>query len=167
MSPGRVLYRLRQTANAVGSGPGREERQLVARFLSPAEQRLFYEMNRLGQRHGLNVCRALLAEGCQERNLLKVALLHDVAKGRVSLWQRGINVILETWAPGLLERWAQGNAPGWRRSLGIIVHHAQQGAELVAAAGASPRVVSLIRLHHASDVNDPALQLFQAADGRN
>ena len=122
---------------------------------------LFDSMERRDQRHCLDVYRRLSESGCGDADLLAAALLHDAGKGRlvgsrVRLWHRAAYVLLEAASPGRLELAGGG--------LGVLHRHAEVGAELAAATGASPGVVDFIREHERRDGRDERLQQLRAAD---
>jgi hypothetical protein len=125
--------------------------------------------------------------GCEDRNVLQAALLHDSGKydpdtGRyVSIPYRVAVVLLVATAPGrrLMRRLEDGGAQatgevvarrmGWRYPFYLHRHHARLGAEKAAAHGASPEVVSLVAGHHDHDRarHDMAVAALQAADGES
>jgi hypothetical protein len=162
----RAAYRSRQFLAALRARVAEEERAEVATVLTLAEQRLFYSMELRDQRHALNVFRALKSGEQRDPSLLAAALLHDVGKGPVRLWQRVAFVLLKAVSPRLLRRLASDDGGDWRRALARSLHHAERGAALAEAAGSTAETVRLIRLHRtpAGD-DDHALALLQAADG--
>ncbi len=137
---------------------------MVEVLLTPAQRGLFYGMASVGQRHCLNVYQTLKARRCEDIDLLRAALLHDVGKQGVGLWHRVAFVILGRICPRLLERLAAGRPGGWRHGFYANIHHAQHGAALVEGSGASPATVALIRTHQDKGSSDPRLLIFQQAD---
>ena len=164
MGIAHAAYRMRQFLGSLRPRVSAEERVEFASLLTAAEQRLFDSMTLRDQRHGLDVYCTLRRQGHQDRSLLTAALLHDVGKGRISLWQRVAYVLLTAVAPVLLRRLAAEEGAGWRQALWRCVHHAERGAEMAAAAGSSPEVVRLIRLQESDDSGDSRLRLLRAAD---
>lgn len=138
----------------------------MAALLPEPARALFASMTIGDQRHCLNVCAALQARGCVDRDLLAAALLHDVGKGggRVRFWMRPTVVLLRAAAPGLLRWLASSSTSRWRRPFYAAWHHAAIGADLAAAAGLSERAVLFIRTHH--DAHGPAAALH-AVDDQN
>ncbi len=160
----RAAYRTRQFVGSLRPRVPAEERAELASLLSAGEQRLFESMTLRDQRHGLDVYRTLRRQGHQDAALLTAALLHDVGKGRISLWHRVAYVLLGAGAPALLDRLAAEEGAGWRQALWRCVHHPERGAEMAAAAGSAPEVVRLIRLQESDEGVDSRLQLLRAAD---
>ncbi|GLV57869.1 hypothetical protein KDH_47040 [Dictyobacter sp. S3.2.2.5] len=163
-----IHYRLRQVRQQLGF-----ERPLstsdyieVERWLPTSAHALFRSMTVADQQHSLRVCRGLQERGCQERDMLAAALLHDVGKaeGRVPFWTRPTIVLGKRLLPELLRRSVvppgqieHDRVPRWRRSLSYAWHHAEVGALLAAAAGLSERAVLYIRTHH--QPHGPAAEL--------
>lgn len=164
MGIARAAYRVRQFVGSLRPRVSAEERAEFASLLSAAEQRLFESMTLRDQRHGLDVYCTLRRQGQQDPVLLTAALLHDVGKGRISLWHRVAYVLLRAAAPVLLDRLAAEEGAGWRQALWRCLHHPERGAEMAAAAGSTPEVVRLIRLQESADSGDSRLRLLRAAD---
>jgi hypothetical protein len=164
MGVARAAYRIGQFLGSLRPRVSAGERAELAPLLSAAEQRLFDSMTLRDQRHGLDVCQTLTRQGQHDPALLAAALLHDVGKGRISLWQRVAYVLLRAAAPALLARLAADEGAAWRQALWRCLHHPERGAEMAAAAGSAPEVVRLIRLQESDDSGDSRLRLLRAAD---
>jgi hypothetical protein len=169
----RAAYRVRQFLHALFAPWVTEDLQEVRRALTPAQWALFLRMPAPDRRHGLAVFRALRAQGVACPDLLVAALLHDVGKAEAApaLWLRVLTVLLERFAPRLLERWAQEEGSRWQRALWLYRQHAVLGARQAAAAGCSSLTVALIRRHHEpggemTGEEEHLLALLQEADGR-
>ena len=144
------------------------DRAYTEKHLSSALLACFERMSPAEQHHGIEVCKALEAQGYRDSDLLAAALLHDVGKSVAPprLWERVVVVLGEHFFPTWAERWAQGEPQGWRRSFVVRHMHPQWGADIVRQAGASPKAVALIRRHHerAAAEDDVLLRALQAID---
>jgi hypothetical protein len=153
-------YRLGQVCQQLGFALAlsAQERQEVARYLSPAALRLFESMTPADQRHALRVFQRLQTRGSTDEDILTAALLHDVGKAgdRVPFWTRPAVVIGKRWAPRLLAHLTiypveHTGLPRWRRALSYAWWHAEVGADLADGAGLNARIVHYIRMHHRPD----------------
>jgi hypothetical protein len=153
-----VCYRVGQFLRALTAGVPEEEAEQAMRILTPEARRLFRRQVVQDQRHALAVYRLLRRSGHADPRLLAAALLHDVGKAdaRLPAWQRAVIVLLDRFAPRILDRLGQGEPQGrpfslperWRRPFVIHARHPQVGARWARQVGCSPLTVALIRRHH-------------------
>ena len=121
-----------------------EERAELARWLTPAQHRLFAEMHRADQRHGLDVVTLLRLGGHDDPELLLAGLFHDAAKGpTVRARHRVAWSLMERHGPPLERLFAR--LPEFAAAFERLRHHAERSAELALAAGCSQRTADLIR----------------------
>ncbi|HEX6139608.1 MAG TPA: hypothetical protein VF013_03990 [Candidatus Limnocylindria bacterium] len=139
------MHRVEQFWGHLTARVSADDTALARALLPPAAWPLFEHMPVADRRHGLDVVARLLASGWDDRDLLAAALLHDCAKGRrMRLWHRVGGVLLEAFAPRLLERLASPDASSWRHPFHLYLHHAAMSAELAVAAGCTPRTAAFI-----------------------
>jgi hypothetical protein len=140
------VHRVEQFFGHLTARVGADEALRAQRVLPAGAWSLFAAMPTADRRHGLDVMERLLAAGRDDPDLLVAALLHDCAKGqRLRLWNRVAGVLLEAFAPRLLDRLASTAAGSWRHPFHLYLHHAALSADAAAAAGCSPRAVAFIR----------------------
>ncbi len=144
-----AAMRLRQGARALTAWIHPVDGALAASVLTPALLGLFYRLRRSEQLHSLRVLRTLYAAGETDPDLMVAALLHDVGKtvGPFSLPERVLVVLVRKCAPALYRRWGKSEPHGWKRPFAISLRHPEWSAQMVAAAGGSPRAVELCRRH--------------------
>jgi putative nucleotidyltransferase with HDIG domain len=145
-----LFYRVRQFWQAVTVTPAIEDMEMARQALSEQEMALFLNQQTSEQVHSLKVFIKMCEHGEQSPELLSAALLHDVGKSRYTLriWERAVVVIGSALAPGHSESWGWSEPRGWKRPFAIAGQHAEWGAKMAEAAGASPLTVELIRRHH-------------------
>lgn len=153
-------YRVYQVWRSLAARPLDDaDRAILSEYLPEGGRAIFATMSRNDQRHSLTVYRALRERGCDDRDMLAAALLHDSGKGggRVPFVVRPAFVLLKRFAPGALAWLARAERPWFRRPFYYAWRHAEIGAGLAEAAGLNPRVVLLIGSHHQPD--GPAAEL--------
>ncbi len=163
----RITYRVLQFFRTLRDMVLPVDESYVAARLSSSLLQLFRRMPRADQAHCVAVCRALERRGWTDDDLLTAALLHDVGKSvaPLHLWERVLVVLGEHFIPRRASRWAEGEPRGWKRCFVTRAKHPAWGADLAAEAGATERVVQLIRQHHSPSTDDPMLLALQEADG--
>ena len=125
---------------------------------------LFESMPERDQRHCLDVYETLRASGCDDREVLAAALIHDAGKGsltgaRVRLWHRVAYVLLENAPPPLMRA-----AAGQNRGIDVLQKHGDKGVELAQEFGASPEIVWLLAEMESEGALDERVAMLKAAD---
>ena len=160
----RPVYRTRQLIGALNPSIGRSERSEAEQLLGPRLWALFESMSKRDQRHCLDVYRTLKEQAHTDPDLLIAALLHDSGKAalagvKVKLWHRVAYVLLAAGAPWALRRLARG-----RSGLAALDQHAERGALVAEALGASRAVVELIHTHEDVGPVDERQRLLRIVD---
>ena len=150
-------------------------RETITAVLTPEETALFNQFSLSDQQHSYQVWRTLQAIGQTHPDLLAAALLHDVGKTRapLSIWQRSLIVLAQTFVPGKTAVWGQGDVESWQRPFVVKLQHPAWGAEMAQTAGSRPLTIELIRRHQDALPETPVteadhlLRLLQWADDQN
>ena len=144
-----------------------EEARAVEALLGPAELRCFRALQGREQRHAVDVMQHLRTHGAPSDDLLVAALLHNVGKGPLHLYERVAYTLLAMFTPRLLHRVARPDGRGFRLAMAAQRDHPARGVELLGAIGVRPRVLELVRGHHdASPRGDAELAALIEADLR-
>lgn len=145
----QIIYRARQTWNAITAITEKDDINQVRKILSPDLMSLFLSLQPGEQAHSYWVYNQLRQSGETNNDLLVAALLHDVGKSLhpLRLWERIVIVLGKTFSPRGVKAWGQGEPQGLLRSFVISEKHPDWGADMAAQAGASPLTVSIIRRH--------------------
>ncbi len=165
--PARLAYRVRQFRLAFFGSWSPVPDEVLSPHLSPDQIAVFRRMTPSEQAHSLAVLRRLKEQGHTNPDLLAAALLHDAGKSLspLSVFDRVLIVLGKRFAPRLTRRWGEGDPRGLRRPFAVAAHHAEWGADLAAAAGASSRTCDLIRRHQDfPPTEDALLAALQQAD---
>lgn len=145
----RIRYRVWQFWRVLWGKPDSHGLETARGHLSLQLFQLFKKMSHAEQAHALRVLSAVRDRGYNDPALLTAALLHDVGKSRYSLfpWERAWIVLVNAFFPQKAEEWGQGSPAGRRKTFVVAAQHAEWGAEMAAAHGASELAVKLIREH--------------------
>ena len=146
---GRARYRVRQFFRGFRTRLATEEISAVRSLLSDRELSLFVEMDRRDQRHSVDLMFQLdrvEASAPPSSALRRAALLHDVGKGRLTVWTRVLFVLLNAVSVSLSRRIEVEGARGVRGALWRLRYHASLGANPARGprcrrAGVGPRAV--------------------------
>lgn len=158
-----MLHRVRQVREA-SLGPDASDLALAREYLAGDLLTLFGAQEPRDQRHSAATAHWLIERGYDDdHDLLVAALLHDTGKGAQRTRDRVAHVFTG-WIPAGPLAAAGTSRFEMRRALARSRAHSALGAELLAAAGASPRVIELTRLHHRPPERDAMLALLQRAD---
>lgn len=164
----RARYRAGQFRRALRPVLTPADVAVVRDLLGATELALFARMEPADQRHALDLCywlRRTMPPPGPSRALQQAALLHDVGKGRMRVIDRVAFVVLRAVSETFQRRCAAEHGGTARHAQWTLLHHARIGAERLAAAGVSPRVVALTARHlDPPDPDDPEQRWLIAGD---
>ena len=175
----RPAHRARRLVSTLRARPpSSEDLEWVARWLTPRELRLFERMPVVDRSHSIGVARSveanldrigLTVDDPEARWILAAALTHDVGKSVAGLGTYGRVMATLSEAVGgrsMARVWADRR--GMTRRIGLYLQYPTLGADLLAVAGADPRVVAWAAQHHEPEaswtVPTDAGRLLAAAD---
>ena len=75
----------------------------------------------------------------------RAALLRDVGKGRPTIGQAFLALLVARLAPRSLHRWQLRGDNSFLAQVGRLARHREAGGDLLELAGSSPRVVEFVR----------------------
>jgi hypothetical protein len=132
-------------------GPAPADASWADEQLLPAERELWYRMSGPDRRHAAGVARAVERSLGHEapRSVLAAALLHDVGKVESGLrtYGRVVATLSARFAgPEMASAWRTHR--GFTRRVGLYLHHAEIGGDLLELAGSDPLTVAWAREHH-------------------
>lgn len=161
-------YRVGQVTRGFHSTLAPAEVARIRELLSPTELAMFAAMHPRDRRHSFEVMRWLEVTAGSvppSRDLAVAALLHDVGKGPLELWDRVAFVLLMAASPRAVDALAAPRGLACRRALWRLRHHAVLGAARLREAGTSPRVAALVEAHTSEGPSeDPDLARLIEAD---
>lgn len=152
-------------------GPPDAQEAWARTCLLPAEVALWQSMSGADRRHAVGVARRVERALGQEatRVVLAAALLHDVGKVEARLGTYGrVVATLSAKVAGADTAVAWRRQRGFVRRVGLYLHHAQLGGDLLEMAGSDPLTVAWAREHHQPQeswtVPEPLAGALKAAD---
>jgi hypothetical protein len=162
----RAYYRVWQFSQAVRAAVTPDESGLVSSLLSEPEQELFEAMPLVDQRHCLDVFYSLKRRSCDDKAVLKAALLHDAGKsynGRtMRLSERVAVVLLDAVWTRIVVLLASADPNSSRYGFYLHANHERLGAVLLSRAGSEPDVITLVSEHERPVLDRRSLLLHQA-----
>jgi hypothetical protein len=140
------------------------ELALMRSVLNERERALFIAMEPRDRRHSMDMVQWLQARTDPSHDLLAAALLHDVGKGSLRVFDRVAFVLLGRLSGRLRHRLGAQEGARFRQALWRLEQHPRLGQELLTGIS-RPRVVALVGAHLAPDGGaDEELAWLIAAD---
>jgi hypothetical protein len=158
-----ALYRARQFVRGFRSTLTADDLASVHALLTEEERALFFGMLPRDRRHSLDMVHWLRAHAAPSDEVLAAALLHDIGKGQLWVWDRVAFVLLGAAGHELRARVAVEGGGRFRDALWRLEHHARLGADRLGRS--RPRVAWLVA-HHTDRAPPPDhdLALLLVAD---
>lgn len=149
--------KIRRLARSVREDSAHPDDAWAEQYLNPGERLVYRGMDARDREHACRVTQNLLRDFPKASpELIAAALLHDCGKS-----VRRYNIV-ERVLVGLIPQRLSHLLPPIG-AIGIRSAHPELGAQLLARAGARPRVAQLVVRHHAS-VGDPEAALLHHYD---
>lgn len=178
-----MKQRIHQFVRALFGRLDAEDHIFVQSYLSPAEQRLFYDMHEADQYHAFRV--ALTAKElytkleCMDSDtyilLIRCALLHDIGrvKGTADVWGKVLAVLTYRFFPSAISyfiRMKDGHHIGGRIGMALYVYasHPSIGADKLRTIG-DVKEAEIIQYHQKKPAPEDSLVLsiLKQADAQN
>lgn len=156
-----MFYRVRQFIKAVTGKVTSEEIAFVKRYLSHEECQLFFRLKPYEQRHCIDVAYQIMKVLDEDKEMVRLGLLHDIGKIQYPLnpIEKSMIVILDCISHGKIKKYAT------LKMVKCYYLHPQIGYELLKQIGTyEEEFLEIIRKHHESHAGDSKLILLQKAD---
>ena len=162
------LYRVKQFYWSMVSKLNDEDIDFIKSYLETYELQLFHQLPTYDQKHCINVARDVKST-CNQRNLqskdlIKVALLHDIGKiyNSMNPIDKSIMVIMHNITNGKIKAYKN------IKNVNIYYNHGDIGYNLLRKYGYDDRFLFLVKNHHNNSIiNDKELELLKECDDRN
>lgn len=164
----KLIDRSKRFFKALVAKIEKDDFEIIKKLLDEKQQKLFFSMSIIDQRHCLDVTKTLLkSDKNPSIETLKLALLHDIGKqlkpfyllervAVVVLPRKNLKIPIKPLESNLLKK-------AWQ----LKYWHPEYGAELAEKNGLDPKMIELIRYHHSSNTKYKEIELFQWADNLN
>ena len=174
-----MIKRIKQFFNALIAEVRETESELISSYLTEKEEKLFYQMSIVDQRHALDVCyhveNSLKKKGYHDKSpemqlLRRAALLHDVGKraGDISIIDRGMIILMDRFWPGRVQIWALEGRGSFlqnrRHACYVAINHSGLGANMLRQIDCESELIDLVANHHHPEIEDWRVKIIQAAD---
>ena len=162
------LYRVKQFYRSMVSKINDEDIDFLKIYLETYELQLFHQLPTYEQKHCINVARDVKST-CNQRNLqskdlIKVALLHDIGKiySNMNPIDKSIMVIMHKITNGKIESHKK------IKNVNMYYNHGDIGYNLLRKYGYDDRFLFLVKNHHNNNITeDTELDLLKECDDRN
>ncbi|MBE6022899.1 MAG: HD domain-containing protein [Cellulosilyticum sp.] len=156
-----MLYRVKQFIKAVTATVTGEEENWVKGYLSLAEAQLFFRLKVYEQRHCIDVAKILGERTLQDREMIRLGLLHDIGKIKYPLnpIEKSLIVLLDKLTQGRIKKYDQ------LKMVKCYYKHPQLGCELLKSIGAYNHFfLEGIKGHHQKEIKEEKIRLLQEVD---
>ncbi len=162
------LYRVKQFYWSMVSKLNDEDIDFIKSYLETYELQLFHQLPTYDQKHCINVARDVKStcnqRKLQSKNLIKVALLHDIGKiyNSMNPIDKSIMVIMHNITNGKIKAYNK------IKNVNIYYNHGDIGYNLLRKYGYDDRFLFLVKNHHNNNIiEDIELELLKECDDRN
>ena len=162
------LYRVKQFYWSMVSKINDEDIDFLKMYLETYELQLFHQLPTYEQKHCINVARDVKStcnqRNLQLKNLIKVALLHDIGKiySNMNPIDKSIMVIMHNITNGKIRTYKKN------KNVNMYYNHGDIGYNLLRKYGYDDRFLFLVKNHHNNNITeDIELDLLKECDDRN
>jgi len=162
------LYRIKQFYWSMFSKINDEDIDFLKVYLGTCELQLFNQLPNYEQKHCVNVAKDIKAtcnqRNLQYKNLIKVALLHDIGKiyNSMNPIDKSIMVMIHKITNGKVRAYTK------IKNVNMYYNHGYIGYNLLKKYGYNDRFLFLIKNHHNNNIiDDLELDLLRECDDRN
>lgn len=156
-----MFYRVKQFIAAITARITKEDVDFVRTYLSQSERALFFRLKPYEQRHCIEVANKLKKMAHNDREMIRLGLLHDVGKTVYPLnpIEKSIIVVLDHVSKGKIKKYSKC------KMVKCYYEHPQIGYHLMKKQGDYDEAfLNKIKKHHEKDVEDVGVCLLQQAD---
>jgi len=162
------LYRVKQFYRSIFSKINDEDIDFLKINLETYELKLFNQLPNYEQKHCINVARDVkftcIQRKLQVKDLIKVALLHDIGKthNNMNPIDKSIMVVLHNITNGKIKAFKK------IKNVNVYYNHGDIGYNLLKKHGYDDRFLFLVKNHHNTKIiGDIELDLLKECDDRN
>ncbi|HEY8892241.1 MAG TPA: HDIG domain-containing metalloprotein [Clostridium sp.] len=162
------LYRVKQFYRSIVAKINDEDAEFLKTHLQKYELQLFNQLPTYEQKHCVNVARDVKLtcnlRKLQVKDLIKVALLHDIGKiyNSMNPIDKSIMVILNKMTKGKIRACKK------IKNVNVYYNHGTIGYNLLKEYGYDDRFLFLVKNHHNNKIiGDIELDLLKECDDRN
>ena len=162
------LYRVKQFYRSMIAKLNDEDLDFLKIHLETHELQLFNQLPTYDQKHCINVARDVKStcskRMVQSKDLIKVALLHDIGKiyNSMNPIDKSIMVLMNSITKGKIKAYKK------IKNVNVYYNHGDIGYNLLGKYGYDDRFLFLVKNHHNNKiVEDIELNLLKECDDRN
>lgn len=159
------MKRIKQFIKCITAKINEDDIAFIDKYLNEEEKNIINKLAIYDMKHCINVAKDIECNvKCEDMDLIKSALLHDIGKIKKKLnpIDKSIIVILNKITKGNLNKYQYMN-----KKIYIFYNHGEEGYKILKDKGYDDKFLNVIRYHHDYNKREPWIDIIRKYDDKN